>query len=763
MLLLITGCHKAEIIPIKPDLDNTSGGTMKKLLIILGMVVLPFVCYGQQKSDDVTKLDSVVVNAVFAGKSTPVTFTNISEKSLKEAPSSYSLPLVLELQPSVVTTTEGGIGLGYSKISIRGVDASRINVTTNGITLNDAESQEAFWVNLPMMQSFLSGVQLQRGAGTSIGGSPSFGGGINMVTSQAAEKAGGKAEFSIGSYDTYITTIGASTGISPKGWNFDVVYSHSDNGGYIRNAKGKLNSLYTTFGWQGKENSLKFVYIFGDQSTGITWEGITREEMEQDRKYNVSGKYKDAAGNVHYYDNETDNYTQHHAQILYKHLFNQNLSWNTVFNYTHGFGYYENYKEDAKFSKYGLEPQVIKGETYKYSDLIIRQKSRNNLFAGYTSLDYTSKKIDAVAALNLSYYGADHYGNVIWAMYNADVPDNFQYYYNEGTKSEVNLFGKIHYRPLENLTLYGEFQFRHINYSMSGLDKDFVSLKMSKKYDFANPKVGINYNIGNAHKFYASYSLAHREPSRSDIKESIKSQCADDIKAEKLHDVEIGYKFLSSRVSASVNLFFMEYKDQLVATGKLTESGYVIKQNVDDSYRRGVEFAASWQPVNFVKLEGNLTLSKNIIRNATFYQDLYDNEKDWNLVGQKEVTLRKSHLILSPEVVGMAKLTVLPRKDISISLSGKFVGKQYMDNATSPEAKVPAYNKFTLGLSKYFTLKSGSRITLSGVVDNLFNKKYYSYGWYSKYHFVDGPKDLSWEGVYPQAEINFLAKIAFEF
>ena len=365
------------------------------------MVVLPFVCYGQQKSDDVTKLDSVVVNAVFAGKSTPVTFTNISEKSLKEAPSSYSLPLVLELQPSVVTTTEGGIGLGYSKISIRGVDASRINVTTNGITLNDAESQEVFWVNLPMMQSFLSGVQLQRGAGTSIGGSPSFGGGINMVTSQAAEKAGGKAEFSIGSYDTYITTIGASTGISPKGWNFDVVYSHSDNGGYIRNAKGKLNSLYTTFGWQGKENSLKFVYIFGDQSTGITWEGITREEMEQDRKYNVSGKYKDAAGNVHYYDNETDNYTQHHAQILYKHLFNQNLSWNTVFNYTHGFGYYENYKEDAKFSKYGLEPQVIKGETYKYSDLIIRQKSRNNLFAGYTSLDYTSKKIDAVAALNL--------------------------------------------------------------------------------------------------------------------------------------------------------------------------------------------------------------------------------------------------------------------------------------------------------------------------------------------------------------------------
>ena len=207
----------------------------------------------------------------------------------------------------------------------------------------------------------------------------------------------------------------------------------------------------------------------------------------------------------------------------------------------------------------------------------------------------------------------------------------------------------------------------------------------------------------------------------------------------------------------------MEYKDQLVATGKLSESGYVIKQNVDDSYRRGVEFAASWQPVNFVKLEGNLTLSKNIIRNATFYQDLYDNEKDWNLVGQKEVTLRKSHLILSPEVVGMAKLTVLPRKDISISLSGKFVGKQYMDNATSPEAKVPAYNKFTLGLSKYFTLKSGSRITLSGVVDNLFNKKYYSYGWYSKYHFVDGPKDLSWEGVYPQAEINFLAKIAFEF
>lgn len=735
---------------------------MKKLLFFLGMAISPLICYGQT-SEETTKLDSVVVNANFAGKSTPVTFTNISEKNLKAAPSSYSLPLVLELQPSVVTTTEGGNGLGYSKISIRGVDASRINVTTNGITLNDAESEEVFWVNVPMMQSFLGGVQLQRGAGTSIGGTPSFGGGINMVTASAAERASGKAEFSVGSYNTFITTIGASTGISAKGLSMDVVYSRSDNGGYIRNAKGDLNSLYTTLGWQNAKNSLKLVYIFGDQSTGITWEGISREQMEEDRKYNPSGEYKDAAGNVHYYDNETDNYTQHHAQLLYTRKLSDRLNWNTVFNFTHGFGYYENYKAAAKFSKYALDPQVVDGVTYKKSDLIIRQKSRNNLYAGYTSLEYNTEKLEAVGAVNLSYYGADHYGNVIWAMYNGNIPDNFQYYYNEGTKSEVNLFTKVHYNVIPGLTLYGEFQYRHINYSTSGMDKDFTSLERSNKYDFANPKIGINYNIGKAHKVYASYSLAHREPSRSDIKESIKSGRADEIKPEKLHDIEIGYKFLSNRFSASANVFFMEYKDQLVATGKLSESGYVIKQNMPDSYRRGVEFAAAWQPFSFVKLEGNLTLSKNILRNAVIYEDLYDNEEDWNLVGQVEVYKDKSKLILSPEAVGMAKVTFIPEEKLSISLSGKFVGTQYMDNATSKEAKVPAYNKFTLGLSRYFNLKNGSRITISGVVDNLFNKKYYSYGWYSAYHFTTTPDKEYWEGVYPQAEINFLAKIAFEF
>jgi iron complex outermembrane recepter protein len=671
--------------------------------------------------------------------------------------------MLFALQPSVVATTEGGTGLGYSKISIRGTDASRLNVSMNGITLNDAESEEVFWVDIPFIQSFLKSAQIQRGVGTSTAGTASFGGGINMMTASPSEKAYGNAEFSLGSYNTYITSIGAGTGISKSGLSFDARYSHSETDGYIRNAYGKLNSLFTSFGWKNKNNLLRANYIYGDQHTGITWEGISLEKYYSDRRYNPSGEYYDAAGNVHYYDNETDNYKQHYIQVFYTHKFNQHLAWNSALNYTGGSGYYENYKGSAKFSKYGIDPQVIDGVTYKKSDIIIRQQLGNDYFSGYTGLSYVNNGLDLSGGAGYSYYGGDHWGNIIWSMYNNNIEENLQYYKNDGRKKELNFFVRANYEFGQYLIAYSELQYRNINYKMRGIDKDFFSLYNNKKYNFINGTFGLTCNLNVNNKFYASVSVAHRDPSRSDIKESIKAKRQEELNSERLVDYEIGYKYTSGKFTAMANLYLMEYKDQLVATGKLSETGHVVKQNAPNSYRRGVELVLGWQPVSLIRLDGNLTLSRNKIRNFTSYVDTYDNPNDWTPLAQTQINYNTTNIAFSPDYTAMVMLTCTPTNTISFSLSNKFVGKQYMDNSSSADSKVPAYMTSSLNASKSLRLKNGSKIVLSGTVDNLFDNRYYAYGWIYRAVFADGSKQHLEQGVFPQAKINFIIRIAYEF
>lgn len=739
---------------------------MKKLLFFCGFILFPLFSFSQDLSSFKGKrdvLDSIIVSTDKVGINVPLTTSVIGYEQLSNSPSTYSLPMVFSFQPSVVVTTEGGLGLGYSKISIRGSDASRVNVTLNGITVNDAESQEVFWVNIPFIQSFLQSTQIQRGAGTSSNGSAAFGGSINMRTASALHNPYGNAEFSYGSYGTYITSIAAGTGITSKGLSFDARYSHSETDGYIRNAKGKLNSLFTSLGWSNKNNNIKLNYIYGDQHTGITWEGISKKQYDSDRRYNVSGQYFDAAGNVHFYNNETDNYKQHHVQGFYTHLFSDSFSWNTIFNFTKGDGYYENYKADAKYSKYGIENQIIDGKTYKRSDLIVRQGMDNYYLAAFSGLNYSGKQANATAGVNYSYYNGDHFGDMIWCMYNANIPDNYRWYNNNGTKQEANIFIKGDYSILNNLIAYAEVQYRHIDYKLSGADKDFVNLDKELKYDFFNPKIGLTYNLSDRNKFYASVSMTHREPSRSDIKESIKAGRADDLKQEQLLDYEFGYKYLSNTLSLSANIYFMEYKNQLAATGKLSETGYVIMENVPDSYRRGIEFSAAWQIQPKFRVEGNVTLSTNKVKNYTAYLDVYDNTDDWNWLEQKTEFYKKSSLILSPEIISALIFTYTPGANYSFSLSGKYVGSQYMDNLESHEAKVPAYFVSSLNLSKKFPLNNGSSISLSGCIDNLFNNMYYSYGWSSKSYFKESNSNEFYQGIYPQAGIHFIAKIAYNF
>ena len=667
---------------------------MKKLMLFCGILFFPMLGIAAQQQlqfssdtlSDNHRLDSIVVQAHRAGTNTPVTYTEVSGYKMRKENASHSLPMMLALQPSVVATTEGGLGLGYSNFSVRGTDDTRTNVTLNGISMNDSESQKVCWVNMPSIHQFTSSVQLERGVGTSAAGSGAFGANLSIVTSSLCTTPSASATFSLGSYNTYLSSVAAATGMGKNGMHFNVVYSHGESDGYIRNAKADLNSLYANAGWSSGKNDLSLTYIYGDQCTGITWEGISPQMYEIDRTYNIAGEYYDEQVNVHYYDNETDNYTQHHLQARYSHKFNESLEWSNTFNYTRGDGYYENYKADTKFSKYGMQAPEA---SLTKSDFIIQQAMLNDYYAFNTALNYNSSNLNASAALSYGYYDGNHFGDVLWCKHTT-VEEPFRWYKNNGLKKDFSTYARVEWNPTHKLTIFADLQYRGVSYKLDGPDKDFAVLNWEKKYNFFNPKAGFTYPPRDNSRIYASVAIANREPSRSDIKESIKSNAAHKLKAEQLVDVELGYRLNTEKIAFSANLYLMEYKDQLVATGRLTDVGYVIKENIPTSYRRGVELAAAWNINRTFTLEGNITLSQNKALDYTACVDTYDNPDNWNPLPQKEIFFKKTNLILSPEVIGMLQLRARPGYGFECSLNGKFVGKQYMDNLNSKVSEVPS-------------------------------------------------------------------------
>jgi len=739
---------------------------MKRLALLCG-VFLPLLTLaqntsGQNEKKETTKLDSIVVEAWRAGRNTPVSHSEMKQAEIRQISPVQSIPMALSLMPSVVTSTEGGNGLGYSTMRVRGSDGSRTNVTMNGIALNDAESQEVFWVNIPSFSTFVQELQLQRGVGTSSNGPGAFGASINLRTLFTRPEAYGMAEIGAGSYNSFTTTAGAGTGLTKNGLSFDVRFSRNTGEGYIRNAKSDLVSLFATAGWLSGGNSLRLNYIYGNQKTGITWEGISRDQMESDRRFNPAGMYYDQAGNIRYYDNETDNYRQHHIQLMYTRAFGEHLTWNSVLHYTDGYGYYENYKTGRKFSSYALPAQTVNGITYTKSDVILRQALDNGYYAASSGLNYTSGAVRATGGISYSYYDGDHFGNIIWAMHNENVPADYRWYLNNGYKGDFSVFARAEAELSGSLIAFADIQYRHVSYSLRGDDKDFVSLAYDMDYNFFNPKAGLTYRKGIS-KFFGSVAIGRREPGRADIKESIKAGNGDEMKPERLIDWEAGYSLSLANFTMQANLYFMEYKDQLVPTGRLSETGYVIKENVPVSFRRGIEIAASWQPVQYLKVEGNLALSRNKIKDYTNWTDLYDNDSDWNPLAQKSTFYESTNLSFSPQSVGMAMITILPDKSSSLSLYGKHVGKQYYDNTSAESRSIPAY--FTTGFRgvRSFSIRGASSVDLGLYIENLLNRKYFSNAWVYMAEFANGAPAYIEEGLYPQAGINFMVKVTYKF
>lgn len=731
---------------------------------VLSGLLVPRVGTENDTPETVTKedrIDSVIVAVSRAGKNSPVTFTSLGSGELRKANPMGSLPMVLGLEPSVITQNEGGTGLGYSSMTIRGVKGSQTNVTLDGVTLNDAESQEVFWVNIPALSAILGSVQLQRGLGTSTSGSGAFGASVNMSTALVAPSPSAKVDFTVGSYGTACATVSASSGLMKSGLYLNAAYSYNDTDGYIRNAKVKAQSALVNLGWLGENDAVRLTYLMGDQHSGITWNGISPEMMETDRRYNSAGEYKDLEGNVHYYDNETDNYTQHHASANYSHNFDLSngnpLILSATYHYTRGDGYYEQYKQ-------------------KSTDRITRKEMGNDFHSALISLKYTGEKLTVSGGINGSFYSGEHFGTLVWdsALGKSYDYSEYDWYNNLAWKNEAGAFARADWAMTSWLNAYADLQYRGIWYKMEGPDSEGVPLDFKTNWQFFNPRLGFTAGTG-AHKAHAFAALASREPGRADLKEVIITSNSGGgrpgLKPEKMVDVELGYTYSGEKVTASANFYFMEYFDMLLETGKISDVGYAIKENVARSYRRGLELAAAYRPTWWLNIDANLTLSLNRILDYTAYFDEYDNSSDWNYVGQRPEHFEKTAILLSPSVIGMARTVFTPCanlsspliKDLRISADVKFVGRQYWDNTASKEREIPAYAVGNLSISNDFKIRKAGTISLGFFLSNFTSNLYYSNAWVYRAVFANGDPDYIEAGVFPQAPINWSLRLSYSF
>ena len=748
---------------------------MKKIILTAALLVLA-VCAMAQTEEKIERLDSVVVSASRAGASTPVSYSMLSREELRSAPPAASLPMALSLQPSVIVMNEGGTGLGYSRMTIRGSKGTQINVTLNGITLNDAESQEVFWVNIPALASLLSSVQIQRGLGTSAGGTGAFGANVNMSTASVSPQPHGLAELGYGSYHTLTGTVQAHTGLLKNGLYFATAYSYGRTDGYIQNAWGRVQSAYAALGWLHGPHSLRLTWLMGEQHTGITWNGISLEQYALDRRHNDAGQF---------HDNESDNYRQQHFQLNYTRAFGSGWYWSTTLNGTTGRGYYEQFKQEKKFSKYGWskEAQVGGHPASAKSDFIIRKWMDNRYGVLHSELKYAGERLKAVGGASLSQYDGDHFGAVIW---NSLLGEDFDYealnapdarnnwYYNSSRKRELDLFARAEWEPAEALTLYADMQLRGLSLRMAGIDdEDELPLDGTQRWRFFQPRAGLSWRPTAAQKFYASLALGQREPSRSDLKEVIASQNLGgdlpDLRPEKMLDIEAGYTYTTERLAAGANLYLMEYRDMLLETGRLSDSGYPIKNNVGRAFRRGIKLTAAWEAAPWLRVEGNTTLSLNRLRRYDDSAAAID--AAWNELGYSVLYAHfdRTPILMSPAFIGMARLTLRPfcrsgkaLAATALVLDLKGVGKQYLDNTGDPDRVVPAYAVCNLSLSNEFPLRA-ARLGLSLYVGNLFNRDYYADGGVWKYWNVDTRSLESGVWIYPQALRNLSCKIYYRF
>ena len=723
------------------------------------LLAIPFIGFAQQSADTVSiqkVLEEVIVNALRANEKTPVAFTNLSKTEIEKGNLGQDLPYMISLTPSVVTTSDAGAGVGYTGFRVRGSDPTRINVTVNGIPLNDSESQGVWWVNMPDFSSSIGSIQIQRGVGTSTNGASAFGATVNLKTTGLNKDVYARTNNTFGSYNTLKNNIEFGTGLMGGKFAFDGRLSQITSDGYMDRASSDLKSFYLSVGYFGKTEILKAVMFSGHERTYQAWYGVPLNYLESNRTYNPYD-----------YENEVDNYGQTHYQLHYSKKANENTNVNISGHYTHGEGYYEQFKGGEDLADYGLENILIGNDTITESNLI-RRKWLNNDFGGFTfSLNHKMEKLNLTLGGAGNRYSGQHYGNVIWAEYASNGNYEHEYYKNIATKFDHNVYLKADYSLSANTNLYADLQKRKVEYQFIGNVEDGNTAKQTVHLGFFNPKVGIHHSLNANQAVYASFAVANREPNRNDFVESTpKSRPLH----ETLYDVEMGYQFLGEWLSFGAHVYLMQYKNQLAPTGKINDVGAYTRTNIEKSFRRGIELEGTLKLVDKLHWVSNMTLSQNKIAVFTEYID------NWDTWRQEKVEHENTDLAFSPSVIWASQFNLKLSERMDIDFISKYVGEQFIDNTSSEDRKLNDY--LTNNLRVTYNIKNTwfdiAKLTLQ--VNNLLGNEYVSNAWV--YRFIsnywdprgsdpyvnkDAEKGYNMAAYFPEATRNYLLSLTLGF
>ena len=716
--------------------------------------------------------EEVIVRGTRANEKSATTYKNLSKEDISVNNFGQDLPFLLNNTPGVVVSSDAGTGIGYTGIRIRGSDASRTNVTVNGIPYNDSESQGSFWVNMPDFASSVDNIQIQRGVGTSTNGAGAFGASINIQTSAMNPDPYVEVNNTFGSYRTLKNTVKVGTGLINNKFSFDGRLSRIKSDGFIDRAASDLKSYFLSGAYQGKKDLLRVNVFAGTETTYQAWNGIPESRLNGDvagmEAYIGRNFLSEAdaelllnSGNRTYnsftYKDQTDNYWQNHYQLLYARQFNEQFSFNGALHYTDGRGYYEEYKPDQSLGRYGLQNVGTGADAIKSTDLIRRRWLDNDFYGVTYNFNYQPNSA-LTFTLGGAYneYKGKHFGEIIWAQYASNSIYGNHYYDNQGDKSDFNIFGKVFYSPSDKFSLFADLQYRNINYEVNGTENELNHLNLNDKMNFFNPKVGATYFVNEKSNVYLSWSVANKEPSRNDYIDANPGLFP---KSERLYDTELGYRVKSGKLNAGINVYGMFYKDQLVVTGKINDVGSAIRQNVAKSYRAGIELDASYILSSHFVLNANAALSKNKISNFVDY--LYEYDDNWNIVKTVTTNYESPDISFSPAAVLFGELAYQPLKGFAVALQNKYVSKQYLDNTQNETRMLKAHVVSNLRAGYDFSAFGIKKVNLGLMVNNLFDKKYesngYTYG--SIYQGVTTRENF----YFPQAGTNFLLSLNLKF
>ncbi|HKL04011.1 MAG TPA: TonB-dependent receptor, partial [Cryomorphaceae bacterium] len=709
--------------------------------------------------------DEVVVEATRLSRKAPATFKNIESKEIQKLNLGQDLPILLNWTPSLVATSDAGAGVGYTGMRIRGSDQTRINVTLNGIPINDAESQGVFWVNMPDLATSLSSVQIQRGLGSSTNGSGAFGASVNMETNLLDEGAGGMVSSSAGSFNTFKNTVQVNTGRMENGFAMEGRLSSIQSDGYIDRASSDLKSYYLSGGYFGENTVVKAITFGGKERTYQSWYGTPESRLENDVE--AMNAHADREGyapdqrenllnsgrtyNFYQYENEVDDYQQDHYQLHLIQKINPFVQLRLAGHYTYGRGFFEQYRRGDEYADYGKPNPMIGDSVVTESDFIRRRWLDNDFYGGTFALDYEKGDHKIILGGGAHLYRGDHFGEIVWAEVAGEIDHLEEYYRGVGNKDDLNVYAKWEY-SIKRFQLMADMQLRSVYYEAFGTDNDLSAIDVNRDFLFFNPKVGGRYTLDRSSSVYLYAGMGNREPVRNDFIDALPGEQPEH---ETMQNIELGYTYGDSRLKVNANGYFMNYQNQLVLTGELNDVGSSIRRNADHSYRLGVELDATWYFSEAFNWNVNATFSRNKIRN--YENVVYDYTDGFDVLTE---TYEDTDISFSPAIIAASRLNFKPFDGLEVNLNSKYVGEQYLDNTQNEDRKIEAY--FVNDLRVAYTVENlvFKKVQFTVLVNNILDERYVSNGY--TYSYIVGD-EITENFYYPQAGINFLAGVNLIF